>query len=330
MLEWLEITQRADVAAARQQSRAEALGAGLPEARAEDIAIVATELCTNMIKYADGGRFLAQVMPQPAGVSVALIATDQGPGIPDPTAMRQDHVSGGQGAGIGIGAIERLSSSAEMATGPAGTIWACRFDGDTTCPHGLDIAGLRLAYPNESVCGDAWGTVTHRSGLRLALVDGMGHGAKAADAGQTMIDMALARPAGTPKARIQQMVHDLQRSRGGVVSILDLAPDAQRVTYGNLGNISGLRLFAGEEKRLVTRDGFIGSPNGRPMEEEHAFQAGDLLILHSDGLRSIDSDQLDQLCNYSALMVAAQLLARQDLRRKDDIGIAVARWPAAH
>lgn len=82
MLEWLEITQRADVAAARQQSRAEALGAGLPEARAEDIAIVATELCTNMIKYADGGRFLAQVMPQPAGVSIALIATDQGPGHP--------------------------------------------------------------------------------------------------------------------------------------------------------------------------------------------------------------------------------------------------------
>lgn len=330
MLECLTIASRPDVAAARQQARAEALQAGFSTERAEQIAIVATELSSNILKYANSGWFLAQAMPQPDGVCLALVACDDGPGIENLDQMRQDQVSGGEGAGIGIGAIERLSDRAEVITSPAGTIWACTFDSaDVKRTNGLDIAGLRLSHPTEQVCGDAWGTVAHRSGVRLVLADGMGHGEAAAKAGQAMVGTSLARPVHAPKQRLQQVANEMTRDRGGVISVLDLEPDAQRVCYGNLGNISGFYLRQGMQKRLVSRDGFVGSPNARPMEEQLDLLPGDVFVLHSDGLRTVTPEVALSAARYSALMIAALLLADPKRHRRDDISVAVARWMPA-
>ncbi|ETX11970.1 hypothetical protein OCH239_18890 [Roseivivax halodurans JCM 10272] len=327
MLECLTIASRADVAAARQQARAEALQAGLSAERAEDIAIVATELSTNIIKYAGTGRFLAQAVPQPDGVCLALVACDEGPGIENLDQMRQDQVSGGDSAGIGIGAIERLSDRADVVTSSSGTIWACAFDSaDVKRPHGLDIAGLRLSHPTEQVCGDAWGTVAHRAGVRLVLADGMGHGETAAEAGQIMVNACLRRPVDTPKQRLLQLAEEMARSRGGVASLLDLEPDMQRVCYGNLGNISGFYLRQGAQKRLVSRDGFVGSPRARPMEEQMDLEPGDIFVLHSDGLRTIPPEVALRTTRHSALMIAALLLLDPGRHRRDDISVAVARW----
>ena len=266
-------------------------------------------------------------MPQPRGHSVALVAYDRGPGISNFDLMRQDRQSGGAGAGIGIGAIERLSDRAEVVTGPTGTIWACRFDGpEVERPQGLDVAGLRRSHPTETVCGDAWATLAHRGGVRLALSDGMGHGMSAAEAGQAMAQGAVRRPLETPREKISQLVEELKGSRGGVISILDLHPDIPRMDYGNLGNISCFRLRRGEVKRLVTRDGYVGSAISRPMEEQLDLEPNDLVVLHSDGLRTVNGDVAQSLSGHSALMASALLLARHDLHRSDDISVAAVRW----
>ncbi|MGZ9812674.1 SpoIIE family protein phosphatase [Pseudoroseicyclus sp. H15] len=327
MLECLTIAARADVAAARQQARAEALQAGLGHDRAEEIAIVATELATNILKYAHTGSILAQAMPQPEGTSLALIAFDQGPGIENLDQMRKDWVSGGAGAGIGIGAIERLSDRAEVLTGPSGTIWACAFDSpDVRRPQELDIAGLRIAYPTEQSCGDDWGTVAQRGGARLVLADGMGHGKAASKASQAMIELALAHPGQTPKQRLFDLVEDMTRTRGGVISILDFAPGARMVSYGNLGNISGFYVRGGEQRRMVSRDGFVGSPNARPMEEQLDLEPGDIFVLHSDGLRTVAPEVVLGNERRSALMIAAIMLSDRERHRRDDVSVAVARW----
>ena len=329
MLEWLEIRTRTDLASARQQARSEAVRAGLSAERSEEVAIVASELASNILRYAGTGRILAQRMPQPTGSALALIAADEGPGIADLDRMRQDRITGGSGAGIGIGAVERLSDAAEVVTGPGGTIWACSFRaGEAGRAGQLDIAGLRIAYPAEARCGDAWATTADTRGdVRLVLVDGMGHGAKAADAGEAMAEGASASPLGTPKRRIEELVETFRSTRGGVISILDMALDSGRLRYGNLGNISAFRLRRGEHKRLVNRDGYVGSPSAHPMEEELDLQVGDLVVLHSDGLRSVDSAGVEALEGRGALMAAALLLSRPDRIRRDDVSVAVVRWP---
>lgn len=328
MPERLEISSRSDVAAARQQARTVATQAGLGPERVEDIAIVATELTTNIVKYATGGQFMAQAMPQPEGATIALIASDSGPGIANLDRMRTDRVSGGKSAGIGIGAIERLSDRAEVVTTPEqGTIWACSFDtSDTQRSHGLDVAGLRICHPTETVCGDDWGTVGHRGGVRVVLADGMGHGKAAAQAGSGMVEDALRRPILSPKKRLVEMVEALRNTRGGVISILDLQPDAQRVDHGNLGNISSFRLRRGDQKRFGMRDGYIGSSTSRPMEERFDMEPGDVFVMHSDGLRSVRPDLAQRLLGKSALMVAALLLSQRDMIRRDDVSVAIVRW----
>lgn len=328
MPERLEITYRSDVAAARQQARTVALQAGLSAERAEDVAIVATELATNMVKYATAGLFMAQAMPQPEGTTVALIASDSGPGIANLDRMRNDRVSGGKGAGIGIGAIERLSDRAEVVTTPEhGTIWACSFDSkDVKRSQDIDVAGLRMCHPTETVCGDDWGTVGHRGGVRIVLADGMGHGKAAAEAGTVMVEEALRRPILSPKKRLSEMTDALRNTRGGVISVLDLQPDAQRVDHGNLGNISSFRLRRGEYKRFGMRDGYIGSTTSRLMEESFDMEPGDVFVMHSDGLRSLRPDLAQRLFGKSALMVAALLLSQREMIRRDDVSVAVARW----
>lgn len=327
MLEWLEITSRADIAFARQKARTVGRDAGLSDARLEELIITASELTSNMQRYAGGGLFLAQVMDLPQGPTVALIARDEGPGIADLDKMRRDRVSSQQSAGIGIGAIERLSDNAEVLTGPQGTLWACSFNAPDHDPRpDTDIAALRIAYPGEDDCGDAWAAVRFRGGLRLALADGMGHGAAAAEAGQAMAEAAISLPILPPKERLQSLGAELRGTRGGVISILDLHRAGARVDYGNLGNISALRLRHGEQQRLTMRDGFVGSPSARPMQESFELERGDLFILHSDGLRNLPPDLVLRLSGRGSLLIAAALLTEPGLTRKDDLSVAVVRW----
>ncbi|GGB19653.1 ATP-binding protein [Allosediminivita pacifica] len=328
MLEWLDISTRADVAVARQQARAEARLAGLPPDRIESVAIVATELVTNIVKYAGSGRFLAQTMDLPRGPRLALIASDAGPGIPDIDRMRRDLVSSAASAGIGLGAIERLSDRAEIMTSPeTGTLWACAFEGPgREADETLDVAALRLCHPTESVCGDDWRAVEARSGLRLVLADGMGHGEQAAEAGTAMAEGAVRPALLPPKHQLARLGEDLRRTRGGVISILDFDTDAERCDYANLGNISGFRLRDGEQTRFAMRDGYIGSPAARPMGESFDMKRGDFFILHSDGLRTIGAELLPMVQGRSCLLAAAFLLSRTELSRRDDISVAVARW----
>ncbi len=331
MLEWLEVDSRADVAFARQKARALARQAAFAEARAEEIAIVATELVSNIVKFAGEGRFLAQMMDLPGGPRLAMVASDSGPGIPDIDRMRRDLISSGESAGIGIGAIERLSDRAEVLTGPAaGTIWACTFDGSRTAATDgaalLDVAALRLCHPTESVCGDDWRALGTPDGLRFALADGMGHGPKAAEAGTRMAEGAVGLFGAPPKERLQTLVGSMRRTRGGVISVLDFHPEAGHVDYGNLGNISGLRMRGIEQTRLPMRDGYVGSPAARPIEERFDLKPGDTFVLHSDGIRTVDGDLLRRLTGRGSLMVAAAILSRRDLARRDDIGIGVVRW----
>mgnify|MGYP001303481775 CR=1 FL=1 len=328
MLEWLDISTRADVAVARQQARAEARLARLPADRIENVAIVATELVTNIVKYAGSGRFLAQTMNLPQGPRLALIACDAGPGIPDIDRMRRDLVSSADSAGIGLGAIERLSDRAEILTSPElGTLWACAFEGPgREQDESLDVAALRLCHPTETVCGDDWRVVEGRSGLRLVLADGMGHGEQAAEAGTAMAEGAVQPPLAPPKQQLARLAEDLKRTRGGVVSILDFDTEAASCDYANLGNISGFRMRGVEQTRFAMRDGYIGSAVARPMGETFDMEPGDFFVLHSDGLRTIGSELLSVLQGRSCLLAAAFLLSRTDLSRRDDISVAVARW----
>ena len=85
-----------------------------------EISIVVSELVTNALKFAGGGRMLVRLLPRPRpGIEIEV--GDDGPGIADVDAALVDGYSEGRlveegeptfgrrGLGVGLGAVKRLT-----------------------------------------------------------------------------------------------------------------------------------------------------------------------------------------------------------------------------
>src|SRR4051812_3936962 len=97
--------------------------AGLNETDAGRVAIVATELATNLVRPArgvrgTGGEILIAAHRRPGEDAVELLAIDAGPGIADLGRCLQDGFSTGGTAGNGLGAIRRLSDRFDVFSAP--------------------------------------------------------------------------------------------------------------------------------------------------------------------------------------------------------------------
>ncbi|MGW3990181.1 SpoIIE family protein phosphatase [Streptomyces sp. NPDC004830] len=161
---------------ARLAAEGAAALAGLDERRAAAAALVATELATNLLKHAEGGRLLAEVVPAPApsqegGQSrvVQLAAIDHGPGIGDVPAALRDGFSTTGSLGAGLGTCRRLADDFALHSTPGrGTVAVARLG---AAPRGADaVPGARGHGPEPSVPtpdeGGAPGSVPGTGGER--------------------------------------------------------------------------------------------------------------------------------------------------------------------
>lgn len=68
----------------------------------------ASELVRNMLRYADGGNCLIEVVSRGRDNGIRLTFTDQGPGIPDIDLAMKDGYSTGKSLGLGLPGTKRL------------------------------------------------------------------------------------------------------------------------------------------------------------------------------------------------------------------------------
>jgi anti-sigma regulatory factor (Ser/Thr protein kinase) len=115
-----------DVAIARHQARRLAREHGIEPLRAGEVAIVVSELASNIVKYGVRGEIAIHVAATPDGeTSLTVVARDIGPRIHDlATALRDGHDDRGPidaaamaqrgGSGNGLGAVARLADRLEV------------------------------------------------------------------------------------------------------------------------------------------------------------------------------------------------------------------------
>jgi len=111
------------VGEARRAAAVLAKGAGFGASQQGEIAIIATELTTNLAKHATNGRLLLQAIPPSgaqASASMELIAVDTGPGMSDPERCLRDGYSTGGTAGTGLGAIQAAARAFMASLTPKG------------------------------------------------------------------------------------------------------------------------------------------------------------------------------------------------------------------
>ncbi|BCL24816.1 hypothetical protein GCM10017668_66590 [Streptomyces tuirus] len=132
--------------------------AGLDERRAAAAALVATELATNLLKHAEGGQVLIDVVAPPVlregregSRTVQIAAIDHGPGIADVPAALRDGFSTSRSLGAGLGTCVRLCDDFALHSVPGrGTVAVARVG---TAPWG----GEASVRPEDGVAaGGRW------------------------------------------------------------------------------------------------------------------------------------------------------------------------------
>ena len=82
---------------------------GFGEVDSGKVALVATELSTNILKHGRGGELLVGTYGEGGESGIELLALDKGPGIADVAACLADGYSTAGTAGKGLGAVMRQS-----------------------------------------------------------------------------------------------------------------------------------------------------------------------------------------------------------------------------
>lgn len=303
------------------------------------LALMVTELGTNLHRHVGPGRQAALLMATVDG-QVEVLSLDQGPGM-DLHRCLQDGYSTGGTAGTGLGAIKRLAARFEAFSAPGrGTVIATRASSEAPdrrpvqAPSpGFDIVGLTLAAPGEQVSGDAWTLRRLPDHWLLLVADGLGHGPDAAQAADFMVDLLHRTPDGTTSpASILERAHNPMRStRGAAVTLACLDLASPSLVVSGAGNVSGRLMSGVVDRSLLVQHGTLGLQVRRLQDMRYEWPEHAVLVLHSDGIQSRwKLDDVPGLLQAGPACVAAWIL-RDHLRGRDDATVVVAapRRPVA-
>ncbi|MFY1705434.1 SpoIIE family protein phosphatase [Micromonospora sp. WMMA1923] len=323
---WFRVESSSAASAVRRA--AERLGSQLElgAERTADLAIVAAELTSNLVKHADEGALLLRPVRGTREAGVELIALDSGPGMADLAHSAQDGHSTAGTLGIGLGAILRQASWSDGYSRPGrGTAFVVQV-WPVAAPDPSWAAGLTRPLTGESVSGDGYAVRVVEGRHQVLVSDGLGHGPLASAASDAALTAFRAAPAAPPGAVVQHLHRSMSHTRGAALAVAELDPAAGLLRYAGLGNISAMITVEGERRRgLVSLPGIAGHQRPTVREYDYPFAAGALLTMHSDGV--VDRWSMDDypgLADRSPLVVATTLLRDAGIRR-DDACVLVAR-----
>ena len=322
------VADSSHVAAARSAAQRLARGLEFDDTRAGRIAIVVTESATNMLKHAGGGTLVVRSLAQGGAIGIEVLAIDSGPGMASVAESARDGVSTAGSAGIGLGAMRRMSDEFDTYSRPGGGTLIRMLLWDRPAPSGRpshEVGAVCIPKPGEAVCGDAWGVAFHARGATFLVADGLGHGPEASRAAVAAADV-LHRHPGESALRILDLAHArLRPTRGAAVAVIRHDVVAGAATFAGVGNIAAAILEGSARRAMVSHAGIVGHNLRKSREYRYSWGADGLMIAHSDGLESQwDLAQYPGIRDCHAALVAA-LLYRERARRRDDCMVVVAR-----
>jgi anti-sigma regulatory factor (Ser/Thr protein kinase) len=321
------VSEPSQVSEARRLVGQYARGIGMPPTRVAEIAIVVTELATNLLKHGGSGNILATQRDDEEGAGLELLALDSGNGMADVSRCMDDGYSTAGSPGNGLGAIARLADDVRIYSRPGlGCAIMARFLQRAAHPSPRTLVGAAVApYPGEHVCGDNWAFSQTTQGQTLLVADGTGHGMEAARAAELAVRTFLDH-ADAPCEEIVERLHRvLMPTRGAAVAVARIDNAASTVRYVGVGNICGALITGEGIRRMVSHNGTAGHVAPRIREFTYGFTKNPLVIMHSDGITSRwDLAAYPGLVTQHPSLIAGVLL-RDHRRARDDASVVAMR-----
>jgi len=102
------IMSDSDIVTARQKGRALAKELGFEGGDVTLVAAAISEVARNIVEYAIRGEIVITLLHDGDNRGLSIVATDEGPGIPDVALAMQDGFSTGRSLGLGLPGARRL------------------------------------------------------------------------------------------------------------------------------------------------------------------------------------------------------------------------------
>jgi anti-sigma regulatory factor (Ser/Thr protein kinase) len=304
---------------------------GFSPRKVGEIDIVVSEIITNLVKHAGGGKLLVKVIEDCDVQGIELISVDNGPGMTDVSRMVADGVSTKNTLGNGFGAMKRLSEVFQVFSQKnSGTIILCRiYNRVLPVIKEISLAEIRnitLPKNSEKECGDGFHSITNSKEIRLFLGDGLGHGPEAAHAVRASIQAFTECMHPDPGEVIRHIHASVKKTRGlvGTVGIFNI--QKRKWDFCGVGNVQTKINSNISSGGYMPYNGIIGKNIPLTLKSrEFEYEPGQHVIMCSDGIKSRwDTLKYPSILRYDITVMAA-LIWKDFSRNTDDISIGICK-----
>jgi anti-sigma regulatory factor (Ser/Thr protein kinase)/serine/threonine protein phosphatase PrpC len=336
------VTARSDIEPVQRSIKNTATSLGFTD-RVNDVTLAVTELCTNLLKFAEGGRLTVNPTDKAASPrregsdqpGLEITVEDSGPGIYDVQRAFADGFSSSDSRGDGLGKINQAVDELDISSGPEGTRVTFRVwnrANDREYEHlisPLEFGFRTRKHPAMDQNGDAFIHKVWGNRALTGVIDGVGHGKlahkasiKAREYIETHYDMPLESIlTGTNRA--------CRGTRGAVAGLARFHwnEESVKLTFSGVGNIECSIVSPSGKESLVSKRGLLGKTFPTPKTVTRSWTEGNKTIfIHSDGIKSHWSlEDFDGLIEGPAPEMANRLLTAL-ARPNDDATIAVIKY----
>ncbi|WP_439862907.1 ATP-binding protein [Pseudomonas antarctica] len=292
---------------------------GFDETDAGRVALVATELASNVLKHADHGELHLRAT---GNGGVEMIAVDRGQGF-DISSGLVDGFSTGGTQGIGLGAISRVAQVFDAYTDSRGTAILARLTPRSGAVKDIRYGVSQHSLHNDPHCGDAWHLAIEPGRFSVMMADGLGHGEYAERAARAGEEVFAKEAFLDAQVLMNDMHINMTGTRGAAMAIVQYDAGADRLRFTGVGNIGGSLISPGKSRGLASHPGIVGVQFRKAQPFDYDEVADQLLILYSDGLQSRWnlSDYPGLIYRHPALIAA--ILHRDFCRGRDDVTVFV-------
>jgi anti-sigma regulatory factor (Ser/Thr protein kinase) len=325
----IEVSEASQAGEARRRATAFAAELQLSQTQCGEVALVTTEMATNLVKHAGRGHILFRPLQESGREGLQITSVDKGPGIRDISrALENGPVAEGS-LGSGLGTIRRVPDFFDLYSIPgSGTVVSAEFwhpRAPNKVPTPLEVGVVSEPIRGEECCGDGWFVRHSTDGALLMVVDGLGHGPFASEAAREA-ERVFSLTKAPSLIGILTDIHDaLKKTRGAAAAVARIDVQKGILTFAGVGNIGAAIVSKDLGRNMTSHNGTLGQRMERAQEFTYPWNGDNILVMHSDGLVSRwDLEGYPGIWNKPASVIAA-LLHRDFNRGRDDVTVLVAK-----
>ena len=178
---------------------------------------------------------------------------------------------------------------------------------------------------NDMACGDTGIIKEFDNKVFIGIIDVLGYGEDAHEVAMFCVDFLEKNYRQNLMEMMGGLHQQIKGSQGAVAGLCLLDLKTGELTFIGVGNITA-RKFGSSNIRIVPRSGIIGYVMPSLREEKMILHDGDVLVLHTDGVKEhFDLEDYPELLIDDAEMIANHII-NQFGRAEDDAACIALRY----